>query len=121
MRRAPVRVLRPPGELGSSFVLEPLQCAPWDRSGGDKHFRLPSLSSLMSGGLEARFSGDDVFVSRFPVHRACRDGDVGALVLLLQQLSNHIHLTAEDSFYGWTPIHWAAHYGQVSMQTLDIQ
>uniref|UniRef100_A0A3B4H4Y2 Ankyrin repeat domain 10a n=2 Tax=Haplochromini TaxID=319058 RepID=A0A3B4H4Y2_9CICH len=67
----------------------------------------------MSGGLEARFSGDDVFVSRFPVHRACRDGDVGALVLLLQQLSNHIHLTAEDSFYGWTPIHWAAHYGQL--------
>uniref|UniRef100_A0A3Q4HFN3 Ankyrin repeat domain 10a n=1 Tax=Neolamprologus brichardi TaxID=32507 RepID=A0A3Q4HFN3_NEOBR len=67
----------------------------------------------MSGGLEARFSGDDVFVSCFPVHRACRDGDVGALVLLLQQLSNHIHLTAEDSFYGWTPIHWAAHYGQL--------
>ncbi|XP_030604637.1 ankyrin repeat domain-containing protein 10-like [Archocentrus centrarchus] len=67
----------------------------------------------MSGGPEAAFSGDDVFVSRFPVHRACRDGDVGALVLLLQQLSNRIHLTAEDSFYGWTPIHWAAHYGQL--------
>ncbi|XP_075999914.1 ankyrin repeat domain-containing protein 10a [Genypterus blacodes] len=67
----------------------------------------------MSVGLEPGLSSDEVFTSQFPVHRACRDGDVGALVSLLQQLSNHAHLTAEDSCYGWTPIHWAAHYGQL--------
>ncbi|KAM4537808.1 ankyrin repeat domain-containing protein 10-like [Fundulus diaphanus] len=49
----------------------------------------------------------------FPIHRACRDGDLLALMSLLQQLSNETHLTAEDSCYGWTPIHWAAHYGQL--------
>nr|XP_020441724.1 ankyrin repeat domain-containing protein 10-like isoform X3 [Monopterus albus] len=67
----------------------------------------------MSVGLEPNFSSDEVFISRFPVHRACRDGDVGALVSLLQELSNQAHLTAEDSCYGWTPIHWATHYGQL--------
>ncbi|CAJ1087139.1 ankyrin repeat domain-containing protein 10-like isoform X2 [Xyrichtys novacula] len=67
----------------------------------------------MSVGPEPDFSNDEVFGSRFPVHRACRDGDVGVLVSLLQQLSNRTHLTAEDSSYGWTPLHWAAHYGQL--------
>ncbi|XP_053170470.1 ankyrin repeat domain-containing protein 10a [Scomber japonicus] len=69
----------------------------------------------MSVGLEPDLFGDEVFTSMFPIHRACRDGDVGALASLLQQLS-HIDrapLTAEDSCYGWTPIHWAAHYGQL--------
>lgn len=70
----------------------------------------------MSVELEPDFSNDDVFISRFPVHRACRDGDIGALVSLLQQLSNQAHLTAEDSCYGWTPLHWAAHYGQVGIK-----
>ncbi|XP_034533355.1 ankyrin repeat domain-containing protein 10-like [Notolabrus celidotus] len=64
----------------------------------------------MSLGPEPDFSNDDVFSSRFPVHRACRDGDVGVLVSLSQ---NQTHLTAEDSSYGWTPLHWAAHYGQL--------
>lgn len=67
----------------------------------------------MSVGVESGFSSDEVLTNGFPVHRACRDGDVGALVLLLQHVSNQSHLTAEDSCYGWTPIHWAAHYGQV--------
>jgi len=67
----------------------------------------------MSVGLEPVFSGDEVFFRQFPVHRACRDGDVSALVSLLQQLSNQGQLTTEDSCYGWTPLHWAAHYGQV--------
>ena len=70
-------------------------------------------SYLMSVGLEPVFSGDEVFFRQFPVHRACRDGDVSALVSLLQQLSNQGQLTTEDSCYGWTPLHWAAHYGQV--------
>ncbi|KAM6893951.1 ankyrin repeat domain-containing protein 10a [Xenentodon cancila] len=67
----------------------------------------------MSVRLHPDFDSDDVFVNQFPVHRACRDGDVGTLASLLQQLSNPAHLTAEDSCYGWTPIHWAAHYGQL--------
>ncbi|XP_028252138.1 ankyrin repeat domain-containing protein 10-like [Parambassis ranga] len=69
----------------------------------------------MSVGAETDLSSDEVFVSRFPVHRACRDGDVGALTSLLEdQMSNHAHLlTAKDSCYGWTPLHWAAHYGQL--------
>ncbi|XP_072235425.1 ankyrin repeat domain-containing protein 10a [Leuresthes tenuis] len=67
----------------------------------------------MSVGLEPVFSGDEVFFRQFPVHRACRDGDISALVSLLQQLSNQGHLTTEDSCYGWTPLHWAAHYGQL--------
>lgn len=67
----------------------------------------------MSTGIEADFSGDEVFISRFPIHRACRDGDVGALMSMLEQLSNQAHLTAEDSRYGWTPMHWAAYCGQV--------
>ncbi|XP_078099432.1 ankyrin repeat domain-containing protein 10a isoform X2 [Sander vitreus] len=75
----------------------------------------------MSEGLEPDFSSDEVFNSRFPIHRACRDGDVGALVSLLQQLSNQAHLTAEDSCYGWTPIHWAAHYGQLECVVCLVQ
>lgn len=77
----------------------------------------------MSVGPEPDFSSsnDEVFGSRFPVHRACRDGDVGLLVSLLQQLSNHIHLRAEDSSYGWTPLHWAAHYGQLECVVRLVQ
>ncbi|KAI9526166.1 hypothetical protein NQZ68_002714 [Dissostichus eleginoides] len=67
----------------------------------------------MSGGLQADFSNEEGFISRFPVHRACRDGDVGALVSLFQQLSDPAPLTAEDPCYGWSPLHWAAHYGQL--------
>lgn len=69
----------------------------------------------MSHGLGLDLSGEDLFISRFPVHRACRDGDVGALFSLIQL--NQAHLTAEDSNYGWTPLHWAAHYGQVGTRS----
>lgn len=70
---------------------------------------------LTSVGQEHDFSRDEVFISRFPIHRACRDGDVGALVSLSEQLPDHAPLTAEDSCYGWTPLHWAAHTGQVGI------
>ncbi|KAM9836270.1 ankyrin repeat domain-containing protein 10a [Aulostomus maculatus] len=66
----------------------------------------------MSEGLEPEFSSDEAFTRRFPIHRACRDGDVGALVALLQHLQSLSPLTTEDC-YGWTPIHWAAHHGQL--------
>ncbi|KAI3366250.1 hypothetical protein L3Q82_009726 [Scortum barcoo] len=75
----------------------------------------------MSVGAEPDLSGEEGFVNRFPVHRACRDGDVGALVSLLQQLSNQTPLTAEDSCCGWTPIHWAAHCGQLECMARLVQ
>ncbi|XP_066562278.1 ankyrin repeat domain-containing protein 10 isoform X2 [Amia ocellicauda] len=67
----------------------------------------------MSAGLESGFSSEEVLSVRFPLHRACRDGDVGALCALLQRGANPADLRAEDSFYGWTPIHWAAHFGKL--------
>lgn len=67
----------------------------------------------MSMGIELGFSNDEVLITRFPLHRACRDGDVRALCSLLQRPGERAQLQAEDSFYGWTPIHWAAHFGKV--------
>ncbi|XP_069569801.1 ankyrin repeat domain-containing protein 10b isoform X2 [Brachyistius frenatus] len=67
----------------------------------------------MSVGVESGFSSEEVLNSRFPLHRACRDGDVGALCALLQCTSNPADLTVEDTFYGWTPIHWGAHFGKL--------
>uniref|UniRef100_H3A9A2 Ankyrin repeat domain 10 n=1 Tax=Latimeria chalumnae TaxID=7897 RepID=H3A9A2_LATCH len=69
-------------------------------------------TAVMSVGSEAGFSSEELLNIRFPLHRACRDGDVSALCSLLQQPANR-DLTAEDSFYGWTPIHWAAHFGKL--------
>ncbi|GAA6107161.1 ankyrin repeat domain-containing protein 10a, partial [Tachysurus ichikawai] len=66
----------------------------------------------MSVGIELGFSNDEVLNTRFPLHRACRDGDVRALCSLLQRHSDRAQLQAEDTFYGWTPIHWAAHFGK---------
>ncbi|XP_063067989.1 ankyrin repeat domain-containing protein 10a isoform X2 [Engraulis encrasicolus] len=69
---------------------------------------------MMSVGcIESGFSNDEVLNNRFPLHRACRDGDVGTLCSLLQCATNQADLVAEDSFYGWTPIHWAAHFGKL--------
>ncbi|XP_052003904.1 ankyrin repeat domain-containing protein 10-like isoform X2 [Xyrauchen texanus] len=65
----------------------------------------------MSMGLESGFSSEEVLNTRFPLHRACRDGDVGALCSLLQCSTDQ--LSVEDSFYGWTPLHWAAHFGKL--------
>ncbi|KAL8190028.1 UNVERIFIED_CONTAM: Ankyrin repeat domain-containing protein 10 [Gekko kuhli] len=68
--------------------------------------------SLGSCGPEAGFSSEELLTLRFPLHRACRDGDLPALCALLQSAPRE-HLAAEDSFYGWTPIHWAAHFGKI--------
>ncbi|XP_011606233.1 ankyrin repeat domain-containing protein 10b [Takifugu rubripes] len=67
----------------------------------------------MSVSVESGFSSEEVLNSRFPLHRACRDGDVGALCSLLQRTSNPAELAVEDTFYGWTPIHWGAHFGKL--------
>lgn len=68
-------------------------------------------------GVEAGFSSEELLSLRFPLHRACRDGDLAALCSLLQQ-TPRAHLAAEDSFYGWTPVHWAAHFGKVGAGAL---
>lgn len=68
-------------------------------------------------GAEAGFSSEELLSLRFPLHRACRDGDLAALCSLLQQ-TPRAHLAAEDSFYGWTPVHWAAHFGKVGAGAL---
>ncbi|XP_061579329.1 ankyrin repeat domain-containing protein 10b [Cololabis saira] len=67
----------------------------------------------MSMALESGFSSEEVLSSRFPLHRACRDGDVGALSSLLLRCCSPAELAVEDSFYGWTPVHWAAHFGKL--------
>lgn len=68
----------------------------------------------MSVSVESGFSNDEVLNIRYPLHRACRDGDVVALCSLLQCTTNQADLITEDSVYGWSPIHWAAHFGKVA-------
>ncbi|XP_028837408.1 ankyrin repeat domain-containing protein 10a [Denticeps clupeoides] len=75
----------------------------------------------MSVCVESGFSDDELLTLRFPLHRACRDGDVGALCSLLQCAANQADLVAEDSFYGWTPIHWAAHFGKLECVVQLVQ
>lgn len=67
-------------------------------------------------GPEAGFSSEELLTLRFPLHRACRDGDLPALCALLQSAPSRQELVAEDSFYGWTPVHWAAHFGKVGAE-----
>ncbi|KAG5852920.1 ankyrin repeat domain-containing protein 10-like [Anguilla anguilla] len=75
----------------------------------------------MSVSIESGFSSEEVLNIRFPLHRACRDGDIGALCSLLQCITNQADLAAEDSFYGWTPIHWAAHFGKLECMVRLVQ
>ncbi|XP_036401196.1 ankyrin repeat domain-containing protein 10-like [Megalops cyprinoides] len=75
----------------------------------------------MSVSVESGFSSEEVLNIRFPLHRACRDGDIGALCSLLQCIKNEADLAAEDSFYGWTPIHWAAHFGKLECMMRLVQ
>lgn len=57
-------------------------------------------------------TSEEMLRSQFPLHRACRDGDFEELSRLLVEAQNGIY--EEDSFYGWTPAHWAAYFGKVS-------
>ena len=59
-----------------------------------------------------------LFDKCFPLHRACRDGDVQHLSSLLA--SGQFDLYQEDDFYGWTPVHWAAYFGKVSSIVMFI-
>ncbi|XP_053311231.1 ankyrin repeat domain-containing protein 10 [Spea bombifrons] len=70
---------------------------------------------MMSVCSEPGFSSEEVLSLRFPLHRACRDGDLHCLTSLLQGPPGNTaqQLGKEDSCYGWTPIHWAAHFGKL--------
>ncbi|KAM4859756.1 ankyrin repeat domain-containing protein 10 isoform 1-T1 [Thomomys bottae] len=70
------------------------------------------MSAAAGAGVEAGFSSEELLSLRFPLHRACRDGDLAALCALLPR-TPRAQLAAEDSFYGWTPVHWAAHFGKL--------
>uniref|UniRef100_A0A1B0GQX7 Ankyrin repeat domain 10 n=3 Tax=Mus TaxID=862507 RepID=A0A1B0GQX7_MOUSE len=70
------------------------------------------MSAGAGAAVEAGFSSEELLSLRFPLHRACRDGDLVALCSLLPH-TPRAHLAAEDSFYGWTPVHWAAHFGKL--------
>ncbi|XP_075056119.1 ankyrin repeat domain-containing protein 10 [Mixophyes fleayi] len=69
----------------------------------------------MSVCSDPGFSSEEVLNLRFPLHRACRDGDLSCLRSLLQGPPGNtaLQLGKEDSCYGWTPIHWAAHFGKL--------
>lgn len=75
----------------------------------------------MSVGIESGFSSEEVLNVRFPLHRACRDGDVDALCSLLPRITNQAELVVEDSFYGWTPLHWASHFGKLECMMRLVQ
>ncbi|XP_052796618.1 ankyrin repeat domain-containing protein 10-like isoform X3 [Mya arenaria] len=55
---------------------------------------------------------EDILKRNFPIHRACRDGDIDHLTSLLS--AGEVDLYEEDDFYGWTPIHWAAYFGKLA-------
>ncbi|XP_076117027.1 uncharacterized protein LOC143084857 isoform X3 [Mytilus galloprovincialis] len=56
-------------------------------------------------------TSEDLLETHYPLHRACRDGDLDAMSLLL---SNGPNFYQEDGLYGWTPIHWAANFGKLA-------
>lgn len=71
---------------------------------------------MMNGTAEHEFgqwnrNSEDLLKTRYPLHRACRDGDIESLSLFL--VSGQSNLLQEDEFYGWTPAHWSAYFGQV--------
>ena len=63
-------------------------------------------------------TSEEILKNHFPVHRACRDGDLEALALLLVEHQQAVY--TEDSFYGWTPAHWAAYFGKVCILIYTI-
>ncbi|XP_053400336.1 ankyrin repeat domain-containing protein 10-like isoform X2 [Mercenaria mercenaria] len=64
-------------------------------------------------------ASEDYLRRSFPVHRACRDGDIEQLASLLS--AGDFDLYEEDDFYGWSPVHWAAYFGKLQCLTLLLQ
>uniref|UniRef100_A0A914VTK3 Ankyrin repeat domain-containing protein 10 n=1 Tax=Plectus sambesii TaxID=2011161 RepID=A0A914VTK3_9BILA len=54
---------------------------------------------------------ESLLATHYPLHRACRNGDIDTLTRLLSEQSP-VPCLSEESFYGWTPFHWAAYFGK---------
>ncbi|XP_069987766.1 ankyrin repeat domain-containing protein 10-like [Penaeus vannamei] len=63
---------------------------------------------------------ENTLSEKFPLHRACRDGDADFLRSLLRQEAARSHIAVEDTYYGWTPSHWAAYFGKLECLRLLI-
>lgn len=72
------------------------------------------MESVMNNG-EWTAEKEEKLLTTYPLHYACRDGDVNSLRQLLDERSDHLSssITSEDCYYGWTPAHWAAYFGKV--------
>lgn len=66
------------------------------------------MNANMSNTLQP---GAEYLSSNFPLHRACRDGDVQTVGLILE--SNINMVTVEDCSHNWNPSHWAAYFGRI--------
>ena len=73
--------------------------------------RRQALSKWNQGSGEWTLSSEDIFCKQYPLHHACREGDLEKLTSLLS--AGAINFYEEDGLYGWTPVHWAAHFGKV--------
>lgn len=56
------------------------------------------------------------FHRNYPLHRACKDGDVQTVSMLLG--SNPNLAIAEDCYKHLTPIHWATTFGRVRFSSV---
>lgn len=54
---------------------------------------------------------EQILRNHYPLHLACRNGDVENVKALL--LSGQYDIYEEDGLRGWTPTHWAASAGHV--------
>ncbi|XP_048774028.1 ankyrin repeat domain-containing protein 10-like isoform X2 [Ostrea edulis] len=65
-----------------------------------------------SEGVTWSMTTEELFLRHFPLHQACRNGDLEKLSALLA--SGNAEFYEEDSFYGWSPLHWAANFGKLT-------
>ncbi|XP_067948312.1 ankyrin repeat domain-containing protein 10-like isoform X2 [Watersipora subatra] len=64
-------------------------------------------------------ASEEILKNRYPMHKACREGDIESVSLLV--VSGQQNLLQEDEFYGWTPAHWAAYFGKLACLRRIIQ
>ena len=74
------------------------------------------MESLYSFGSWGPTS-EEILKSRYPLHHTCRDGDIEKLSTLL--VDAQMSVFEEDSFYGWTPAHWASYFGKVPIHAIN--
>ncbi|XP_047496639.1 ankyrin repeat domain-containing protein 10-like isoform X3 [Penaeus chinensis] len=78
------------------------------------------MSKISEGSGGWGTVSENTLSEKFPLHRACRDGDADFLRSLLRQEAARSHIAVEDTYYGWTPSHWAAYFGKLECLRLLI-